>query len=140
VSRSSTKAGRSYAAECEKVGFAEGFCGDASGPAFVHIAEDPDAAWEQIGPHALFDAQSYASWQEAAYRPSTDVPDATTWQDVRESGVYRVLTPDQAVEHVKASGGSFMLHPLMGGIPPDVAWQSLELFEHKVLPELQASA
>jgi alkanesulfonate monooxygenase SsuD/methylene tetrahydromethanopterin reductase-like flavin-dependent oxidoreductase (luciferase family) len=126
-----------YADECEKVGFAEGFCGDASGPAFVHIAEDPDMAWEQIGPHALFDAQSYASWQEAAYRPATDVPDATTWQDVRDSGVYRVLTPDEAVELSKTSGGGFMLHPLMGGIPPDLAWRSLELFEHKVLPEIR---
>jgi alkanesulfonate monooxygenase SsuD/methylene tetrahydromethanopterin reductase-like flavin-dependent oxidoreductase (luciferase family) len=125
-----------YADECERVGFAEGFAGNADGPAFVHIAEDPDAAWEEIGPHALFDAQSYASWQEAAYRPSTDVPDATTWQDVRASGVYRVLTPDEAVEHGKASGG-FILHPLMGGIPPEIAWQSLELFEHKVLPQLQ---
>lgn len=124
-----------YADECAEVGFAEGFCGNAAGPAFLHIAEDPDAAWEQIGPHALFDAQTYASWQEAAYRPATDVPGATTWQDVRDSGVYRVVTPDEAVAHARSAGG-FVLHPLMGGIPPEVAWSSLELFEHKVLPAL----
>lgn len=125
-----------YADECGNVGFAEGFAGNAGGPAFMHVAEDVEAAWEEIGPCALFDAQSYASWQEAAYRPATDVPDAKTWQDVRASGVYRVLTPDEAVEHGKRAGG-FVLHPLMGGIPPELAWRSLELFEQKVLPRLR---
>jgi hypothetical protein len=28
----------------------------------------------------------------------------------------------------------------MGGIPPDVAWESLELFERKVLPRLRGAA
>jgi len=30
-----------------------------------------------------------------------------------------------------------ILHPLMGGIPPDVAWESLDLFERDVLPRLR---
>jgi hypothetical protein len=29
-----------------------------------------------------------------------------------------------------------MLHPLMGGIAPDLAWASLQLFEAEVLPQL----
>jgi hypothetical protein len=29
-----------------------------------------------------------------------------------------------------------MLHPLMGGIAPDLAWESLRLFETEVLPKL----
>jgi hypothetical protein len=29
-----------------------------------------------------------------------------------------------------------MLHPLCGGMPPDLAWSSLRLFETQVLPAL----
>ena len=29
-------------------------------------------------------------------------------------------------------------HPLAGGLPPDLAWASLELFADKVLPGLRA--
>lgn len=33
-----------------------------------------------------------------------------------------------------------MLHPLMGGLPPDLAWESLELIAAKVLPALREPA
>ena len=57
---------------------------------------------------------------------------------MRASGVYQVLTPDECVAMVQRQGelGSLMLHPLMGGIPPDIAWESLELFESDVLPRI----
>jgi hypothetical protein len=32
-----------------------------------------------------------------------------------------------------------LLHPLMGGIPPELGWESLELFERQVLPRLRPS-
>jgi len=68
----------------------------------------------------------------------TDVHGATSWEDVRASGVYQVLTPDECVAMVQQQGelGSLMLHPLMGGIPPDIAWESLELVAGKVQPAL----
>ena len=33
-------------------------------------------------------------------------------------------------------GSKLILHPLMGGLSPELAWESLELFEAKVLPRL----
>jgi len=30
-----------------------------------------------------------------------------------------------------------MLHPLVGGFHPDLAWESLELVKNKVLPALE---
>jgi hypothetical protein len=30
-----------------------------------------------------------------------------------------------------------MLHPMVGGVPPALAWESLHLFEHEVLPALK---
>jgi hypothetical protein len=35
--------------------------------------------------------------------------------------------------------GSLMLHPLMGGLDPDLAWESLELIASKVIPRLSAA-
>ena len=59
-----------------------------------------------------------------------------------KSGVYRVVTPDECVELAQELGdfGTIVLHPLMGGIPPGVAWESLDLFERKVLPRLKGAA
>ena len=131
-----------YQDECAKVGFDAGFCSLPSGPTFVFVAEDPEATWEVVGPHALFDAQTYAAWQEGPQTSITDVQGATTWQDVRDSGVYQVVTPDEAVELARGEDGTtnLMLHPLMGGIAPELAWESLELVERKVLPRLRESA
>ena len=128
-----------YHEEAATVGFEHGFCALPSGPGFVLVAEDPERTWHQIGPHALFDAQTYESWQEGPQRSAVDVPGARTWEDVRASGVYQVLTPDETVALAASQGdaGSVLLHPLMGGIPSELGWESLELFERAVLPRLR---
>jgi alkanesulfonate monooxygenase SsuD/methylene tetrahydromethanopterin reductase-like flavin-dependent oxidoreductase (luciferase family) len=130
-----------YQEECTAVGFDTGFCSLPSGPGFVCVAEDPEAMWARIGPHALFDAQTYAAWQEGPQRSAVDVKGAQTWQDVRDTGVYQVLTPDECVDlaHEQGDFGSVLLHPLMGGLPPELGWESLELFERQVLPRLRPS-
>ena len=47
----------------------------------------------------------------------------------------RVLTPAEFVEEMRAAPFPFALfHPLCGGMPPELAWSSLHLFEHEVLP------
>ncbi|HEY8216563.1 MAG TPA: LLM class flavin-dependent oxidoreductase [Acidimicrobiia bacterium] len=126
-----------YQDEADEVGFTEGFCNLPSGPAFVMVSKDPESTWAQIGPYALFDAQSYSSWQEGTHLNVSDVHGATSWEDVRASGVYQVLTPDECVALAEQQGAA-MLHPLMGGIPPDLAWESLELFESEVLPRISS--
>jgi alkanesulfonate monooxygenase SsuD/methylene tetrahydromethanopterin reductase-like flavin-dependent oxidoreductase (luciferase family) len=126
-----------YDDECAAVGFEHGFCSLPSGPGFVFVAEDPDAAWDEIGPHALFDAQTYEAWQEGPQRSAVDVKGASSWEDVKASGVYQVLTPDECVALAADDTGSVLLHPLMGGIPPRLGWQSLHLFERAVLPRLR---
>jgi alkanesulfonate monooxygenase SsuD/methylene tetrahydromethanopterin reductase-like flavin-dependent oxidoreductase (luciferase family) len=129
---------RIYEEECAAVGYGEGFVSLPAGPGFVHVAEDPEAAWAKIGPHALHEANVYESWQTPDQRSQVDVR-ATTVDEVRKSGVYKVVTPDECVELANELGdfGTLLFHPLMGGIPPELAWQSLELFEAKVLPRLR---
>ena len=47
----------------------------------------------------------------------------------------RSITPAEMVEEQKASPFPFaMFHPLCGGMPIDLAWTSLRLFEQEVLP------
>jgi hypothetical protein len=53
--------------------------------------------------------------------------------DLRASGTYAVVTPDECIDLVRANGG-LTVHPLMGGLDPDLAWSSLELLASKVLP------
>lgn len=124
-----------YQEECAKQGFTGGGVALPGGPGFVHVSEDPERAWQRIGPHALYDAQTYASWQTPDQRSQVHVA-AQTIDDVRRSGVYRVVTPDECVALAKEFG-RVILHPLMGGMPPDLGWESLRLFEREVLPRLR---
>ena len=100
----------------------------------VALATEPEKEWDRMAPFFLHETNAYGAWQAqddvlSPYRPVADV-DA-----LRETDRYRVVTPQQFVEEQKAAPFPFALfHPLCGGIPPDLAWQSLHLFEHEVLP------
>jgi alkanesulfonate monooxygenase SsuD/methylene tetrahydromethanopterin reductase-like flavin-dependent oxidoreductase (luciferase family) len=126
--------GEIYNEECARVGFTEGFAFLPNGPGFVHVTEDPEKAWAQIGPHALYDGLTYQSWQTPGQRSAVDVK-ADDLEGVKASGVYRVVTPDECVDLANELG-SVLLHPLMGGMPIELGWESLELFESKVLPRI----
>lgn len=105
-------------------------------PGFVMASADPDATWQRIGPYAVWDASTYAAWQEDGVVSDTAAPGATTWQALRASGRFIVATPAELVLQA-ARDGSLMLHPLMGGLEPELAWEGLALFEREVLPQLR---
>ena len=52
--------------------------------------------------------------------------------------MYKVVTPDECIALADQVGdlGSITLHPLLAGMPPELGWESLELFESEVLPRL----
>jgi alkanesulfonate monooxygenase SsuD/methylene tetrahydromethanopterin reductase-like flavin-dependent oxidoreductase (luciferase family) len=125
---------RIYEEECERQGFT-GFVAMPGGPGFVHVTDDPERDWARIAPHALYDAQSYAAWQPPGQRSQVHTS-ARTADELRRSGIYRVVTPDECVA-LANEFGRVLLHPLMGGLPPALGWASLELFEAKVLPRLR---
>src|SRR5207247_329066 len=120
-----------YRAECRRLGFDGGFVHLPSGPGFVHVSDDPARDWARIAPHALYDAQTYASWQTPGQRSSVHV-EATSAEELRRSGVYRVVTPDECVGLARETG-QVLLHPLMGGLPPALGWEGLERFAAQVL-------
>jgi alkanesulfonate monooxygenase SsuD/methylene tetrahydromethanopterin reductase-like flavin-dependent oxidoreductase (luciferase family) len=125
-----------YEEECRRLGREPGAAFDVTTPRFVHVADDPDAAWARIAPHAMHETNSYGAWLASAEAlgPYTPADDADA---LRASGDYLVLTPDECVALVRESG-TLMLHPLMGGLDPDLAWESLELVASKVIPRLGA--
>ena len=124
-----------YSAECERLGFRGGFVSMPNGPGFVHVSENPERDWQRIAPHVLYDAQTYASWQTADQRSQMHV-EGNTLDDVKKSGAYTVLTPDDCVKLAEETG-RIILHPLMGGMEPALGWESLKLFEEKVLPRIR---
>ncbi|WP_261719536.1 LLM class flavin-dependent oxidoreductase [Streptomyces sp. FZ201] len=98
----------------------------------LHVAEDPDRAWAEYGGHFLHEARTYASWQSGDIRSAVRSA-ATTVEELRAEGVYRIVTPDECV----ALGlDNLVLHPLAGGMPENEGWRSLRLFCEDVLPRL----
>ncbi len=124
-----------YQAECEKLGITPG--------AFIHpptdtvtcafVAEDPNVAWQEIGPYVMHDARMYASWM--GHRPGgANLTTAGTVAELRAQGYpYKIFTPEEAVRHIRTTG-IFLAQPLCGGLPPEIAWKSLELLRSRVLP------
>jgi alkanesulfonate monooxygenase SsuD/methylene tetrahydromethanopterin reductase-like flavin-dependent oxidoreductase (luciferase family) len=127
-----------YADEAAKTGFEGGFVMAPSGPTFVHVTRDPERAWAEIAPYVLYEAQTYASFQTGGQH-STPMVDADSVEDLKSSPQYLVGTPDQVVEAASkvSQMGALTFNPLAGGLPPDAAWASLELFASDVLPRLR---
>ena len=46
-----------------------------------------------------------------------------------------IVTPEECVDLVRING-AVVLHPLIGGLDPEVGWESLELVANKVIPAL----
>ena len=126
-----------YLAECERLGQQPGIVALPAGPGTLFVAEDPDKMWAEIGEHLLHDAMTYASWQTDDIRSHVKAV-ATTVEDLRAEGVYQILTPQECLDLAAELGpmGGFTHHPLCGGTPFDKAWESLELFVDKVMPNL----
>ncbi len=130
-----------YFDEATKIGFTGGFVLQPVGPTFVHVADDPDKAWAEIGKYVLYEAQTYASFQTPGQH-STPGVHAASVDDLKASPQYVVGTPDQVYERLKdvPGQGGIVFNPLAGGLPSALAWSSLELFAARVLPRLRAGA
>ena len=103
------------------------------------VADDVDAAWDELGEYLLHDARGYAKWN-----PENDVSagisaahDVTELRDKFKS--HRIIQTAEAVDLVRR-GGMLNLSPLCGGLPPDIAWPYLKRVGDVVLPEAAGSS
>lgn len=103
----------------------------------IYLHEDPDRAWAELGEHILWEAVTYGGWS-VDQRSLMHLPGVRTLEEVRESGRYRILTPEQLIAEIRGADqyGPLVMHPLVGGMPVDEAWKSVELLTDKVLPAL----
>ncbi|MGX4688133.1 LLM class flavin-dependent oxidoreductase [Streptomyces sp. JNUCC 63] len=112
------------------------------GPAFVHVTEDPERSLQQIAPHLIHASNMYAAWATERSKEAVN----GYWQEkegiesIKADPTMWILTPDEAVERCRALPEDYelRLHPLLGGLPPELSWESLELLADKVLPRVRA--
>jgi alkanesulfonate monooxygenase SsuD/methylene tetrahydromethanopterin reductase-like flavin-dependent oxidoreductase (luciferase family) len=109
----------------------------ATNRGMIYLHEDPDRAWAELGDYILWEAVTYGGWSSDE-RSLMHLPGVQTLEEVRTSGRYRFLTPEQLVAEVRADEryGPVVLHPLVGGMPIDEAWKSVQLLTDRVLPAL----
>jgi alkanesulfonate monooxygenase SsuD/methylene tetrahydromethanopterin reductase-like flavin-dependent oxidoreductase (luciferase family) len=103
----------------------------------IYLHDDPDRAWAELGEYILWEAVTYGGWS-TDQRSLMHLPGVQTLYEVRASGRYRFLTPDQLIAEVRDADdyGPLVLHPLVGGMPVDEAWKSVQLLVDRVLPAL----
>ena len=102
------------------------------------LFDDVERGWEQLGPYFLHETNAYGAWQQES---NADAPFhvAADVDELRARGTHRIVTPDEFIVEMKAAPFPFQIfHPMCGGIPPELAWQSLRLYEHEVLPAFAA--
>jgi alkanesulfonate monooxygenase SsuD/methylene tetrahydromethanopterin reductase-like flavin-dependent oxidoreductase (luciferase family) len=100
----------------------------------VALARDPERGWEEMAPFFLHETNAYGEWQaqEQIASPFRRVENAAA---LRQGDQYAVLTPEEYVAELKEAPFPFaLLHPMVGGMPVELAWSSLRLFESEVLP------
>ncbi len=126
-----------YRSECQRLAVEEPLVLPPGSGESVWASEDPDRTWARIGPYLLHDAMTYAGWQPRGQRTAMR-SHASTVEELRAEGKYRVLTPEECLKRAEERGPlcDFGLFPLCGGTPPDLAWESLELYASQVKPHL----
>ena len=99
----------------------------------VFVADDHDAAWAEVGPHLLHDVTSYAAINEGNTHTAS-LSTAKSVDELREENrSHRIVTVDEAVEMMK-TGIPLPLQPLVGGLPPEIAWRYLRTVTDEVMP------
>lgn len=107
-----------------------------NGNTVTHLATDPEAAWASCGRYFLNEATEYSVWARPDVpRPHESPADSVA--ELRRLNQVEVLTPEQLVEQCRAGRRAVTIHPLIGGLPIDDGWSSLQLLAEQVLPALR---
>ena len=103
----------------------------------IYLHPDPDQAWAELGEYILWEAVTYGQWSQET-RSLMHLPGVQTLDQVRASGRYRFLTPEELIAEVRGADdfGPITVHPLVGGMPVEEAWKSVQLLTDEVLPAL----
>lgn len=129
-----------YAEERQKEGLAAPPPMLKSAANFLFITDDPDRDWPLLAPHISYATNTYAEWAKERGVGSTTYKAADSVDELRKLPMFKVITPEECVAYAKTLGpdSRMTFHALLGGLDPELSWQSLKLFEQEVLPKLVA--
>ena len=118
-----------YEKACRDNGFEPGFAliPERDVVANLFVAEDVDAAWDEIGQYLLHDAMAYSEWNPDN-QVSANMSTAKTVDELRHTSSSHVILSVEEARQRLAGGEMFNLSPLCGGIPPEIAWPYLKRF------------
>jgi hypothetical protein len=103
----------------------------------IALAHDPEKGWETMAPFFLYETNSYGQWRARANRPGS-YHSMDNVDQLRAAGTYQVYSAARLIEHLRSMDAPrIAFHPLCGGMPIDLAWESLRIFEHEVLPAVR---
>jgi alkanesulfonate monooxygenase SsuD/methylene tetrahydromethanopterin reductase-like flavin-dependent oxidoreductase (luciferase family) len=94
-------------------------------PLTVFVADDPERAWAEIGEYLLRDSASYSAWNSTRSGTASISRASSVAELAAEKGAYQIVTPTEA-RALLGTGFPLNLQPLVGGLPPEVAWPYLE--------------
>lgn len=106
------------------------------------IDEDPERAWAQLAPHALYQWNEYISW--GAFGPPDQVPRYETGDQLLEAGLFRLLDAGGAVDWL---AGLLSERPelkdvhfwaQLPGEPVESGSRRIEYLATKVMPQVLA--
>lgn len=106
------------------------------GPRFVHVCDDVEQGWQDVAPYVRNDRESYGSWAEQAGL-DTGHRRVSDEHGLRDDPEYRVLDVEQCRQLVEqlGAGATVPINPMMGGLPPELAWASLRLIAERVMAQ-----
>ena len=88
---------KAYQEEAEKVGYTGGFVMVPNGPTFVHVTDDPERTWAQIGDYLLYETQDLRVVPDAGPALDADGRRRRPRRACKASPQIVVGTPDEIV-------------------------------------------
>lgn len=93
-----------------------------AGPHLLHVVDDVERAWQDLVPHLLHEARTYAAWAGEKTLPGID--------ELRRGGRYALVSGPECRALIDELGpdGILTLHPLVCGLAPEEGLRSLDRF------------
>ncbi|MFC9492021.1 LLM class flavin-dependent oxidoreductase, partial [Streptomyces hydrogenans] len=113
----------------------------------IILSNDPEAAWQRVGPHLLHQLNSYR--QGALQGTGLEGPPPLTLEDLRDPdaedtrGLLDILTPEDAAVRIgELTAGLPVRHLIfwasIAGMPDDLVAENIELVTERLPPLLAA--
>lgn len=125
-----------YTTECERLGKRPRF--QAEMPfSFLYVSDAPEEDWAALAPHALYETNCYAQWQQDSDQDMM-FSSALDADALKALGTYQVTTATEVLRKAPnmADNDALVLHPLVGALETDLSWKLLRNFFRQVAPNI----